>query len=698
VSDPSLINLLIVDRSRSDIDHIAKTLRGDGYQLELIQTDQAENTRSAIDYQPLDLILLRVADELPTIAEIRLMVAEAQQDIPIIAVIDDDHRQGCRPARLLEEGADNYFYLDDADHLVASMRKELRHLRDRKRQQSFEIRFKESENRSQALLENIQEAIAYIHEGVHTYANAAYLRLFHYERKEELAQIQLVHMVPPGYRDALKSVLRRSIRSGKAVEPVELVGLRSNGQTFPILMECAPTRMNDEPCTQIIVRDATPEKSPYNQQLEEMLKFDEVTGLCSRRFFLEALEIDHDGFLLYVLFTDYSAIRHAMGFEALEQFVREAAALIKLMLSPDDMAAYFASEVFAVYLPDRSSTDPLALADRIRETIAKYSFKINGKLFTTTCCIGVYDAHGSHENALQVLARADRACEAARQKGGNQVETYTLPKEESQRNSGRTISEEDEGTIRLIREALTNGRFSLSYQPIVSFESAEDARYKVYLRIADESGDRQTMDKLGVVAVRYGLMSTLDKWTIIRGMAGLIEIQKRGGKLPILFIRLSRNSLVDNSFADWLVKRFKESRLACSLLVFEIKEDDADNHFEETRLLQSRLQELGCGAALSHFGGKPHSERLLRELVPDYIKLDGTLIERLAKSKDDQSRQAMAAMAQQAHDLKTRVVASGVTTAPQMASIWQFGVTLVQGNMVAEASEQLDFDFRQYAG
>jgi len=37
-----------------------------------------------------------------------------------------------------------------------------------------------------------------------------------------------------------------------------------------------------------------------------MLKFNEVTGLYSRGFFLEALEIDHDGVALYVLFTDYS--------------------------------------------------------------------------------------------------------------------------------------------------------------------------------------------------------------------------------------------------------------------------------------------------------------------------------------------------------------------------------------------------------
>jgi len=48
------------------------------------------------------------------------------------------------------------------------------------------------------------------------------------------------------------------------------------------------------------------------------------------------------------------------------------------MLSSDDMAAHFASEVFVIYLPARSSTDSLALADRICETIAQYNFKING--------------------------------------------------------------------------------------------------------------------------------------------------------------------------------------------------------------------------------------------------------------------------------------------------------------------------------
>lgn len=696
MSDPSVINLLIVDRSKSDIEHIAKTLSGDGYQLDLIHTDQANEARNAIDYQPLDLILLRPAEDLPTVPEVRLMVAEASQDIPVIIVVDDEYRQQRKPARLLEEGADNYCYLDDADHLVAVVRKELHHLQQRKRGQSFETRFKESENRAQALLENTQEAIAYIHEGVHAYANPAYLHLFGYDRKEDLANIQLVHMVPPTYRDALKSVLRRSIRSGKAVEPVELVGVRSNGQTFPILLECAPTRMNDEPCTQIIVRDAAQEKSAHNQQqLEDLLKYDDATGLYSRRYFLETLEIDHDGSVLYILFTDYAAIRYAMGFEAIEQFVLEAANLFKAMLSLEDISAHFASGVFAIYVPANSPTEPLAMAERIRDAVAAHTFHVGGKIFTTTCCIGLCKASEGHESAVQILSHADRACEMARQRGGNRVEVYAPPKQERK----GVIDPQDEAVIRLIRNALTKGHLSLSYQPIVSFETADAARYKVYLQILDEETNKlQPVDKLGVVAVRYGAMGALDKWTIIRGLSALMEIQQAGTNPPVLFVRISRNSITDKEFFDWLNKRFKDSRLPGQHLVLEMKEDNVDECFDEAKLLRDRLRELGCGMALSHFGGRAHSDRLLKEMMPDYIKLDGNLIEKLAKTKDENSRQTIAALAQQAQALRAQVVAAGVSTAPQMASIWQFGVNLVQGNMVAEAGPRLDFDFKQYAG
>jgi EAL domain-containing protein (putative c-di-GMP-specific phosphodiesterase class I)/GGDEF domain-containing protein len=416
--------------------------------------------------------------------------------------------------------------------------------------------------------------------------------------------------------------------------------------------------------------------------------------LYSRRFFVETLEIDHSGTVLYILLVDYAAIRYAMGFEAIEQFTLEISKIIKALLAMEDIAAHFASGVFTLYVPANSPTDPLGLAERARLAIAEHNFQIGGKLFTTTCCVGVYQARDSHESAIQMLSQADRACESARQRGGNQIEVYKPPKED---RSSVAVSEQDEAIIRLIRNSLTKGRLRLVYQPIVSFETAEEARYKAYLQVVDENDKIHPMEKLGVVAVRYGLMGALDRWTIIRGLATIIETQQSAAKLPMLFVRVSRNSLADNEFYGWLSKRFKDSRLSGHHLVLEVKEDNADECFEETRQLRACLRELGCGMALSHFGGKSHSDRLLKELSPDYIKLDGSLIERLSKAKDENSRRSMAALTRQAQSLKIRVVAAGVSTAPQMASIWQFGVTLVQGNMVAESGPKMDFDFKQYA-
>jgi CheY-like chemotaxis protein len=129
VSEPSVINLLVVDRAKADIEHIVKTLRGNDYQVELTEADAGEAARNAIDYQPLDLVLLRVAEGLPTVAEIRLMVAESGQAIPLIALVDESAQQQHKPAHLLFEGADNFAPLADADHLLAVIRKELEQAR-----------------------------------------------------------------------------------------------------------------------------------------------------------------------------------------------------------------------------------------------------------------------------------------------------------------------------------------------------------------------------------------------------------------------------------------------------------------------------------------------------------------------------------------------------------------------------------------
>jgi EAL domain-containing protein (putative c-di-GMP-specific phosphodiesterase class I) len=170
------------------------------------------------------------------------------------------------------------------------------------------------------------------------------------------------------------------------------------------------------------------------------------------------------------------------------------------------------------------------------------------------------------------------------------------------------------------------------------------------------------------------------------------------GKPTTLFIRISQNSVAENGFHEWLEKHIKDIGPGGGILVVEVTEQCAERFFKETKQLREHLQRLGCGFALAHFGGRPNSERILNHLLPDYLKLEGSLIEKFAKGRDAEGRRAMAALTQQAQGKNILVVAADIATAPQMASIWQFGVTLVQGDMVQEPGEQMDFDFKQFAG
>jgi EAL domain-containing protein (putative c-di-GMP-specific phosphodiesterase class I) len=194
-------------------------------------------------------------------------------------------------------------------------------------------------------------------------------------------------------------------------------------------------------------------------------------------------------------------------------------------------------------------------------------------------------------------------------------------------------------------------------------------------------------------------MHLLDKWVIAQSLEALVKHYQSNGKIATLFIHISSNSLLKQDFCPWLDNKLKDCGLPGTALVLELAEAGTELYFKETQRLREQLRQLECGFAVSHFGGKANSERILVNLIPDYVKLDSALIEKLAKDKKDEtSRLVVASITEKAQEMGIPIVATNIATAPQMASIWQFGVTLAQGDMVQEPSAQMDFDFQQFVG
>jgi len=693
VSEHTLVNLLVVDRALTDIEHIAQTLREAGYVVQLYHAELEKDVYNIIEYKPLDLIMVRLTEGLPTLDKMRTKIKALNQNITLLAIVDEFQQPP--PAQLLNDGADNFFLLSDARHLVLTVDKELNNLQMQRQAHSFEARYKEVEGRWRSLLNSSRDAIAYIHEGAHVFTNPAYFNLFGYNGEADLEGVPLMNMVPRDSRDKLKNYLRRSTRAGKSVDPIEIDGLHNNGDKFPMQMECAPTQINEEPCLQILIRQPAAEQTP-GQRLEEAAKHDSFTGLYNRRFFTQFLQDRQqrvgDGAVLYILLMDYRAISENLGLEAIDRLALELANLLKQLVSKNDLVARFADPVFTIYTPTADSGTVLKLGEQICEAIKSHATATAHKLVSTNCAIGICLIKKSYDNALQIISHADRACEVARQMGPNHVQIYSPPSDKVSKGGAQ-----EDKLVGLIRDAISGERLHLLYQPIASFQNA-DERYKVYLRIHGEDNKPLPMDSLAPIAEQRGLMRPLDKWVIVRGIEAMTERYQIGGKPVTLFIRISQNSVTEDTFCEWLGKHLKDAGFAGDVLVFEVTESCAERHYNEATKLRNQLRELKCGFALSHFGTQTSSARILEKFAPDYIKLDGSLIAKLTGTKDRNQQQNLSALIEQAQALQTQVIATHVATAPQIASIWQSGLSLAQGDMVQEPSPDMNFDFQQFAG
>ncbi len=693
MSEHPLLNLLIVDRSQPDIEFIVQTLRASGYLVQANYSAWIKEIRNLIDYRPLDMILVRQGADLPTIAEIHALLEASAQDVPIIAIADDLGQQ--RPVDLLRAGASTLFVLREPDHLLAVVNKEFNHLQLRRQLKIQELRLQETEERHRILLEHSRDAIAYIHEGVHLYANPAYLQFFAYPSQEAMEGVTLMNLIRLEDRAKLKRLMRDSMKPGKVAPPMELTALDSTGRLFPIRLNCMLIRVNDEPCFQVIVQNPAETQGDSTLQIEEPRIRDLLTGLYHRKFFIDQLNKlcaasqGPSGAVLYILLTDYRSISKRAGLDAVDQLAGDVAKLLQQVVSSREVVAHFADAVFTVYTPETAVDSVLKLGERISAAIKMHTTQAAQGLINTASAIGVCLIEKTHENASQIISLADQACESARQAGGNQVQLYTPPV------PGTGVVRQETEIMAQIREAVSRERMQLLYQPIASFQGDSTERYKASLRILGEDAKPLTMALLAPVAEKRGLMGPLDKWAILKALEALAE---REGKTTKLFIRLSQNSVLQKDFCKWLEKRLQDTGLPGSTLVIEVTEECAENSFQETVALREQLRTIDCGFTISHFGNRKNSEHILNKLAPDYIKLDSELIEQILRSKNEAGRQALAAITEKARQMTTLVVATNIASAPQMASIWQFGVTLVQGDMVQEASLHMDFDFQQFAG
>ncbi len=146
-----------------------------------------------------------------------------------------------------------------------------------------------------------------------------------------------------------------------------------------------------------------------------------------------------------------------------------------------------------------------------------------------------------------------------------------------------------------IRAAIKNNEFRLYCQTIQDLAADAPPFYGIFVRQAEEERNMMPPGAFFALAEEYGITPELDRWAVDRVLAWASE--RRQGSAdwrPSMYcINLSRDTISDPYFPDFVHERVSQSKLSAETLCFELQESDAVGLPADTAELVRNLRSIG---------------------------------------------------------------------------------------------------------
>ncbi|MCW8899509.1 MAG: EAL domain-containing protein [Gammaproteobacteria bacterium] len=689
MSNEKLLRVLTIFDSSEEAEVLINVLRKAGYIVRDIRVEDDEDMETAIEENPLDIILAKQTLPIFNAKDAMRLMIKSGRDIPLVVITPKN--QETTAIGVLNMGARDAVASDQADRLKFVVQRELSDLQNRRALRQNEKLLHETEKRTRNLIDSSRDAIAYVHDGAHIYANSAYLKMFGYAELEDIEGMPILDMVSSDQHAKLKEFLRGYAKGQISDDSLDVVGQHTEGKTFNITMEFSSASMEGESCSQIIIRDQAQSKE-LEKQLNVLSKQDLLTGLFNHTYFIEqadkmisrAVDGQVKGSLLYIMLDKYDDIKNAVGISGRDHVLTDIATLLKEKISNLGLLARFEGAVFTLLLTNADQAQAEKIADGICKLIHNHISEVNQKSVTTTSSIGLTTINETTTNLQDVLSRAEKGALAAEKSGGNQFSIFNPAIEE--------LAEKEQYSVwaNKIKVALKENKFQLVYQPIVSLRGEPGAHYEVLVRMKDEDGSEILPAEFLPAAEEMGLINYVDRWVIAHTFMLLTERIKNGASTRF-FIKLSSGSLTDLEFLPWITERIKSLRLDADSLVFTLNESTALNYLKQAKVTLQGLRSINCRVGLENFGTEQNMFQSLKHLDVNYLKIDSSLALNLKDSIENQEK--LKAIAEEANAKSILAIAAFVEDANSMALLWQSSVAFIQGNFLQQPDSELKYEF-----
>lgn len=682
------IRIIVIDDSSNHAVVVSNLLRNAGHAVQAENAEDDEDLIELLKQQPWDVVVAK--PELPFLTAHHALdiVAKHQPELPFIIISDNEEPEKVKS--LLATGECDVISLEQPEyglHIILKavnttiLKRELKLCREQRDSLS---------HRAQILVDHSKDAISYIHEGMHVYANEAYLELFGYNDMGTVEGMPIMNMVSNDERSQLKNFLRDYAKGKETATSLELDGLHSDETIFPMEIKFSQVNYDGESCIQLIIENRA-NNEELERQLEDMSRRDLTTGVYNRQYFLEYFNEttsaeNAEGAILLITADSYDATRDSLGITAGDQMVTELAQeLEKILEGKEFLLARYESEQFIVILNGASSETAEALSQNILDHVKEMIFELDGKSAITTCSIGIGFYNETMDDHIEVISRAEKANREAAEIEGNAFKTYIPSKKDM------AVQEQVSILAREIKNSIVKNRLKLFYQPIISLGDDPHENYEILLRMPQGEDKFVKSADFFNAAENAGLSIAIDRWVVGHAIKSLAANRRKGKKLRF-FIKISEATVADPTpFLSWLAAIEKAAKIKTGALVFEVTEDVASKNLIGIKKLKEGLSKLQIELALDQFGLAADSINIMRHCNAHYLKLSSDLIGRLAKEEEAKSR-VMEITALAAAD-NTPVIANSVEDPHTLSVIYTSGIDYIIGYFIQPPGPTMDYDF-----
>ncbi len=165
-----------------------------------------------------------------------------------------------------------------------------------------------------------------------------------------------------------------------------------------------------------------------NRSLNLATRVDPMTGLANRRAIMEMIKQEfsrsnrhqRNSSIIIANLDNFKNINETLGYNTGDDLLVEVSRVLRGCLRNEDICARWGGEEFLILLPETRLDGALAVAEKIRESIAMTVFLANREGIRITTSLGVCE-HKSDQDIFEAISRADQALRQAKSGGKNRA-------------------------------------------------------------------------------------------------------------------------------------------------------------------------------------------------------------------------------------------------------------------------------------